>query len=516
MSGDGTKGLKVLESSLDTIRRTALKLLEGMENQLREMRRGKEQIQGERKESLLLIQHHNLSEYSLVRVRGMDAKELTEALLYMNDDDRQSISKYLENKGSETIKIAGEAIGNSKEYSPDVWYSTDTNEVINLTAKMGQNEKAEGPAERNTDKETDLLRSGFDKYGIYQLRDYPELEQFRFKGTEALKRMGIANNLVMIKPENYNLIYTGRLSELQKQPQEAVLEAVYQKFNTDRPEGFKGHSLSVSDIVVLHENGKNSAHFVDSFGFTELPDFMRELEGIKEQSVLQGIPEQDSLKSKIEQIEIKQTEAEQTQIRQPEAEQAESQAEQKQDGPEREAEIPEFKDIDDEDEIIDLGEEREQVLAEMKKSLDRLAGNAETEEHIEAQRDVTADFKAKTKEMFHEISGMNPSEIEKIVKYHVKARLEEYGISAKMTDAAVAGSRCRSLEHEDSDLDVVVKLSTNEREDVLFHAFSKKEQRFPVARASLELRLAEKKMLVSGQGKVYEEQGNTKKNQREV
>lgn len=58
------------------------------------------------------------------------------------------------------------------------------------------------------------------------------------------------------------------------------------KFNTARPEDFKGHSLSVSDIVVLHENGKNSAHFVDSFGFTALPDFMHELENGKEQDTL--------------------------------------------------------------------------------------------------------------------------------------------------------------------------------------------------------------------------------------
>lgn len=48
----------------------------------------------------------------------------------------------------------------------------------------------------------------------------------------------------------------------------------------------KGHSLSVSDIVVLHENGKNSAYFVDSFGFTRLPDFMHELENRKEQDTL--------------------------------------------------------------------------------------------------------------------------------------------------------------------------------------------------------------------------------------
>ena len=67
------------------------------------------------------------------------------------------------------------------------------------------------------------------------------------------------------------------------QTQGDKLEALYEKFNIDHPADYKGHSLSVSDIVVLHENGKNSAHFVDSVGFTMLPDFLREMEGIKEQ-----------------------------------------------------------------------------------------------------------------------------------------------------------------------------------------------------------------------------------------
>ena len=48
-------------------------------------------------------------------------------------------------------------------------------------------------------------------------------------------------------------------------------------------EDYRGHSLSVSDIVVLHQNGENSAQFVDSFVFTGLPDFIQTLEGLKEQ-----------------------------------------------------------------------------------------------------------------------------------------------------------------------------------------------------------------------------------------
>ena len=78
--------------------------------------------------------------------------------------------------------------------------------------------------------------------------------------------MGITkDNFDAIKPENYTLLYVGELSELQKETQGATLEAIFEKFNLDHPEDFRGHSLSVSDIVVLHQNGQNTAHFVEFF-----------------------------------------------------------------------------------------------------------------------------------------------------------------------------------------------------------------------------------------------------------
>ena len=88
------------------------------------------------------------------------------------------------------------------------------------------------------------------------------------------------------------------------------------------------------------------------------------------------------------------------------------------------------------------------------------------------QGNIVENFKEKTNEFFHEICEMNPSEIEDTVKCHVQAQLDEAGIDAEIVDVAVAGSRCRGLERDGSDLDVVVELSTSEREDVLFDAFN--------------------------------------------
>ena len=56
-----------------------------------------------------------------------------------------------------------------------------------------------------------------------------------------------------------------------------TLENIYRTFNTDdRPADFRGHSLSVSDVVVINRGGKEEAHYCDSIGFTPVPEFMRE------------------------------------------------------------------------------------------------------------------------------------------------------------------------------------------------------------------------------------------------
>ncbi len=88
------------------------------------------------------------------------------------------------------------------------------------------------------------------------------------------------------------------------------------------------------------------------------------------------------------------------------------------------------------------------------------------------QGNIVENFKEKTNEFFHEICEMNPSEIEDTVKCHVQAKIDDYAIVATVVDVAVSGSRCRGLERNGSDLDVVVELSTNEREDDLFNAFN--------------------------------------------
>ena len=76
-----------------------------------------------------------------------------------------------------------------------------------------------------------------------------------------------------VKPESYELVYSAPLSSADVHDQAAILESLYARFNLDRPEDFHGHSLSVSDVIALKQNGRVTCYYTDSFGFEKLPDF---------------------------------------------------------------------------------------------------------------------------------------------------------------------------------------------------------------------------------------------------
>ncbi len=82
---------------------------------------------------------------------------------------------------------------------------------------------------------------------------------------------------------------------------------------------------------------------------------------------------------------------------------------------------------------------------------------------------VISAFKDKTKEMFHELNGLDPETIEANVKTLVQGIVNDYGLDVTIEDVVVSGSRCRGMEMEGSDLDVVLYFSGSEREDSLFN-----------------------------------------------
>ena len=104
-----------------------------------------------------------------------------------------------------------------------------------------------------------------DTFSIYQLKDGDGMRDYHFEPYDRLQAAGLA-----VEAANYNLTYTAELTP------GTSLEDIYTRFNIDHPADFRGHSLSVSDIVVLHQNGQDTAHYVDSFGYKEVPEFLQE------------------------------------------------------------------------------------------------------------------------------------------------------------------------------------------------------------------------------------------------
>ena len=731
-SGRDTKELK---SAMDTIRRTASELITGIEEQLEEIRRDREVLQEQTKESILLIQNDDLSEFSLLDVYGMDRQELMQALSAMTENDKLSIPAYLESKGAWVTEIGNQDTREYDEYHLDVRYNTDTDElfdmkeqkaiydkamepinandvivkfasafesewevlkitnlsredvgnllkdmaaldenawdgdylayltgrgaeitllassmglntdildlwdfeydfdaglmdavelsamqqaehiihrlehgqpvfsddernlIVNYAFKLGDMEKTRELAEHiyaqetegnqdvalvmidaqaeidalpdtmvgisemqeygytwnemlpltkkralelfdhdlpvyllhedgsestvndrkqiaehegmfgiekgdwqnerklrlmqeqledsDANREEQLLYGNTDKYGIYQLKDNPELDKFRFEETESLKRMGITkDNFDAVLPENYKLVYLGELSELQGRTQSETLETIYTKFNIDHSADYKAHSLSVSDIVVLHENGENSAHFVDSFGFTELPKFMLTLEG-KENEI------QTELAVHIADRYILMHECDEGYDYSILNEQYHLLDGGVYDNPDitiqramdmviADLKEPRFSAVTEQyyrDEYLQgevyAGSEVEIVdyeeLSEKAEQVEQAELEARQAEFGENNPDVVADFRAKTEELFHSLDGQSADDIEKTVYAYVQSQIDEYGLDAKIVDVVVAGSRCRGIEQENSDLDVVVEYTGSTREDDLFN-----------------------------------------------
>ena len=78
--------------------------------------------------------------------------------------------------------------------------------------------------------------------------------------------------------ENYEILYRGNLPTGKRGVlQSELLEQLYQKFNCAQPMDYHGHSLSVSDVILLNQAGKISAHYVDSIGFKDLQGFLDKL-----------------------------------------------------------------------------------------------------------------------------------------------------------------------------------------------------------------------------------------------
>ena len=157
---------------------------------------------------------------------------------------------------------------NGRAKMGDVLYTGTPEKCRELMGQLKSGGLTEGDVKQLYAKAQETAQTaGQDKdtFSIYQIKGGDETRDFRF---EPYDRLQAAGNVV--DRANYELVYSAPLAP------ETSLEDIYTRFNIDHPKDFKGHSLSVSDVVVLHQNGQDTAHYVDSVGFRQVPEFLQE------------------------------------------------------------------------------------------------------------------------------------------------------------------------------------------------------------------------------------------------
>lgn len=114
-------------------------------------------------------------------------------------------------------------------------------------------------------EESSFLSHTENSYAIYQYRQADDAIGYQYMSLDFIEKMGMS-----VKGSDYQMMYQGVLEA------QDTLEDLYIKFNIDRPEGFKGHSMSTSDVVILKRDGEMKAYYVNDIGFRELPEFIKQ------------------------------------------------------------------------------------------------------------------------------------------------------------------------------------------------------------------------------------------------
>ena len=267
--------LSELKSSLETIRSAAAEIINSIDENLAELQKAqdKEQTAGQEqptREGQEAAPEKPDPEAAAPGKSGAQEKAgaapkeaFTPETIY-----RVRRNPYSDSRENSHLLQAYVTQENGRAKMGDVLYTGTPEKCRELMGQLKSGELTEGDVKQLYAKAQETAQTtGQDKdtFSIYQIKGGDETRDFRF---EPYDRLQAAGNVV--DRANYELVYTAPLAP------ETSLEDIYTRFNIDHPKDFKGHSLSVSDVVVLHQNGQDTAHYVDSVGFRQVPEFLQE------------------------------------------------------------------------------------------------------------------------------------------------------------------------------------------------------------------------------------------------
>lgn len=208
-----------LKSSLETIRSTAAEIINGIDAQLAELQKDQEKAQEQEKP--------------------------------LSPDDRTTGEQISTPRGSFHVTAM------SREQMEAVGYGVHHRSEDGKYLIMGNGTRAFAVPVQEAQPVQDT-------FTIYQLKHEDATRDYRFEPYDRLQAAGLA-----VDPAHYEPVYSGPMTP------GMTLENIYTRFNIDHPQNFKGHSLSVSDVVVVQQGGQSTAHYVDNFGYKTVPEFLQ-------------------------------------------------------------------------------------------------------------------------------------------------------------------------------------------------------------------------------------------------
>ena len=264
--------LSELKSSLETIRSAAAEIINSIDENLAELQKAQDKEQTAGQEQPTREGQEAAPQPEAPKKADTAGKEKPEAApkeaFTPETIYRVRRNPYGDSRENSYLLQAYVTQENGRAKMGDVLFAGTPEKCRELMGQLKSGELTEGDVKQLYAKAQETAKTAEpdkDTFSIYQIKGGDETRDLRF---EPYDRLQAAGNVV--DRANYELVYSAPLAP------GTSLEDIYTRFNIDHPKDFKGHSLSVSDVVVLHQDGQDAAHYVDSAGFRQVPEFLQE------------------------------------------------------------------------------------------------------------------------------------------------------------------------------------------------------------------------------------------------
>lgn len=193
---------------------------------------------------------------------------------YSSHLDNEYLDSYRESLGEDRVKELFETLSDYISNNYDLIINTYTDSegcIYNGFEKKEWKNRLDDVS--FSDAENGCIEEN--RYAIYQMKK-EFIHDYGFESLDYLSKTDFKLN-----SENYNLVYFDNYIKSENKPIGAFLEELFSKFNINRPKDFRGHSMSMGDVIIINDGNELSAHYCDTVGFKKIDNFINNKEKVK-------------------------------------------------------------------------------------------------------------------------------------------------------------------------------------------------------------------------------------------